>query len=163
MNVNETTQPVVLGDTYHLAWNPAGGVMHHLLSDTVYVKPFESGGTILWLKNLPREIMLFPDVNGNFAVVDPFRETIPLPPFYPEENYTILVKGDDDEIWQAQVKRVLFAKKSVKGYFFLKHRNWIENKLWVRESRSSQMDSINFRSIHGIATEEWQHHVWKES
>ena len=50
--------------------------MHHPLSDTVYVKPFESG-TILGLKDLQREIMLFPDVNGNFAVVDPFRETIP--------------------------------------------------------------------------------------
>lgn len=111
--------------------------------------------------------MLFPDVNENFAVVDPFRETIPLPPVivpvYPEENDMILVKGDDDEIWQAQVKRVLFAEKLVKGYFFVKHHNWNENKLWVRESRSSQMDSINFNSILDIATGEWQHSVWKES
>ena len=166
VNVNGTTQPVVLGDTYQLVWNPAGGVMHHPLSDTVYVKPFESG-TILGLKDLQREIMLFPDVNGNFAVVDPFRETIPLPPVivpvYPEENDMILVKGDDDEIWQAQVKRVLFAEKLVKGYFFVKHHNWNENKLWVRESRSSQMDSINFSSILDIATGEWQHSLWKES
>ena len=166
VDVNETTQPVVLGDTYQLVWNPAGGVLHHPLSDTVYVKPFESG-TILGLKDLQREIMLFPDANGNFAVVDPFRETIPLPPVvvpvYPEENDMILVKGDDDEIWQAQVKRVLFAEKLVKGYFFVKHRNWDENKLWVRESRSSQMDSINFGSILDIATGEWQHGVWKES
>ena len=166
VDVNETTQPVVLGDTYQLVWNPAGGVLHHPLSDTVYVKPFESG-TILGFKDLQREIMLFPDANGNFAVVDPFRETIPLPPVvvpvYPEENDMILVKGDDDEIWQAQVKRVLFAEKLVKGYFFVKHRNWDENKLWVRESRSSQMDSINFRSILDIATGEWQHGVWKES
>ena len=49
VNVNGTTQPVVLGDTYQLVWNPAGGVMHRPLSDTVYVKPFESG-TILGLK-----------------------------------------------------------------------------------------------------------------
>lgn len=111
--------------------------------------------------------MLFPDVNGNFAVVDPFRETIPLPPVivpvYPEENDMILVKGDDDEIWQAQVKHVLFAEKLVKGYFVVKHCSWDENKLWVRESRSSQMDSINFSSILDIATGEWQHSVWKES
>lgn len=40
---------------------------------------------------------------------------------------------------------------------------WNENKLWVRESRSSQMDNINFSSILGIAVGEWQHHVWKES
>lgn len=167
VNVNKNPQPVVLGDTYQLVWNPAGGVMHHPLSDTVYVKPFETG-TILGLKDLQREIMLFPDVNGNFAVVDPFRESIPLPPVivpvYPQENDMILVKGDDDdEIWHAQVKRVLFAEKLVKGYFFIKHRNWNENKLWVRESRSSQMDSINFSSILGIALGEWQHHVWKES
>ena len=166
VSVNGTTQPVVLGDTYQLVWNPAGGVMHHPLSDTVYVKPFESG-TILGLNYLQREVMLLPDVNGNFAVVDPFRETIPLPPVivpvHPEENDMILVKGDDDEIWQAQVKRVLFAEKLVKGYFFVKHHNWNKNKLWVRESRSSQMDSINFSSILDIATGEWQHSVWKES
>ena len=168
INVNENPQPVVLGDTYQLVRNPAaGGVMHHSLSDTVYVKPFETG-TILGLKDLQREITLFPGVNGNFAVVDPFRESIPLPPdivpVYPEENDLILVKGDDDdEIWHAQVKRVLFAEKLVKGYFFIKHQNWNENKLWVRESRSSQMDSINFSSILGIAVGEWQHHAWKES
>ena len=109
--------------------------------------------------------MLFPDENGNFAVVDPFRKSIPLPPVivpvYPEENDMILVKGDDDdEIWHAQV---LFAAKLVKGYFFIKHRNWNENKLSVRESGSSQMDSINFSSILGTAAGEWQHHVWKES
>ena len=96
---------------------------------TVYVKPFESG-TILGLKDLQREMVLFPD---------------------------------DDEIWQAQVKRVLFPEKLVKGYFFLKRHNWNENKLWVRESRSSQMDSINFSSILDIATGEWQHSLWKES
>ena len=40
----------------------------------------------------------------------------------------ILVKGDDDEIWQAQVKHVLFAEKLVKGYFFVKHHNWNEKQ-----------------------------------
>lgn len=137
VNVNKNPQPVVLGDTYQLVWNPAGGIMHHPLSDTVYLKPFETG-TILGLKDIQREIMLFPDVNGSFAVVDPFRESIPLPPVivpvYPEENDMILVKGDDDnDIWHAQVKHVLFAEKLVKGYFFIKHRNWNENKLWVEE------------------------------
>lgn len=35
----------------------------------------------------------------------------------------------------------------------------LTSKLWVRGSRSSQMDSINFSSILGIATGVWQHHV----
>ena len=78
--------------------------MHHPLSDTVYVKPFETG-TILGLKDLQREIMLFPDVNGNGAGVDPFRESVPLPPVivpvYPEVKDMILVKGNNDEIWHA--------------------------------------------------------------
>lgn len=166
VGVNEVPQPVIIGDTYQLVWNPAGGILHHPLSDTPYVKPFESG-TCLGLKDLKREIMLFPDVNGNFAVVDPFRETIPLPPVivpvYPETKDMILVKGHNDDIWHAEVKRVLFAEKKVKGYFFIKHRNWNENKLWIRESRSSQMDNINFSSILDIAAGEWQGQVWKEN
>lgn len=47
-------------------------IVHHPLRDTSYVKPFESGAT-LEVKDLQREIMLFSDVNGNFAIVGPFR------------------------------------------------------------------------------------------
>lgn len=64
----------------------------------------------------------------------------------------ILVKGVDDAIWHAEVRHVLCAIKLV---IFLHLRS----KLWVRGSRSSQMDSINFSSILGIATGVWQHHV----
>ena len=53
-------------------WHPAGGIVHHPLRDTSYVKPFESGAT-LEVKDFQREIMLFSDVNGNFAIVGPFR------------------------------------------------------------------------------------------
>ena len=163
--MNETPQPVVIGDVYQLVWNPAGGIMHHSPSDTPYVKPFESR-TCLGLKDLQREIMLFPDLNGNYAVVDPFRKTIPLPPVivpvYPEVKDMILVKGNKDEIWHAEVKCVLFAEKIVKGYFYIKHRDWNENKLWVRESCSNLMDNINFTSILDIAAGEWQESVWKE-
>ena len=166
VNVNETRQPVIIGDTFQLVWNPAGGILHHPLSDTPYIKPFESG-TCLGLKDLQREIMLFPDVNGNLAVIDPFRKTVPLPPFtvpvYPEVKDMILVKGHNDEIWHAEVMRVLFAEKIVKGYFYIKHRNWNLNKLWIRESRSSQMDNINFSSILDVAAGEWQGNVWKEN
>lgn len=152
-------------DVYHLVWNPASGIMHHSLSDTPYVKPFENC-TCLGLKDLQREIMLFPVVNGNYAVVDPFRKTIPLPPVivpvYPEVKDMILVKGNNDEIWYTEVKRVLFAEKLVKGYFYIKHRDWNENKLWIRESRSNLMDNINFTSILDIAAGEWQGSVWEE-
>lgn len=165
VNVNEIPQPVAMGDTYQLVWNPAGGAMYHPLSDTPYVKPFESN-TCLGLKDIQREIMLFPNVNGNFAVVDPFRNSIPLPavivPAYPEVKDMILVKGHNDDIWHAEVKRVLFGDKIVKGYFYIKHRNWNENKLWIRESRSSQMDNINFNSILDIASGDWQANFWKE-
>lgn len=47
-------------------------IVRHSLRDTSYVKPFESGAT-LEVKDLQREIMLFSDVNGNFAIVGPFR------------------------------------------------------------------------------------------
>ena len=75
VNVN-----VNVNDTYQLVWNPGGGIMHYPLSDTLYVIPFKSG-TIFGIKDLQREIMLFPDVNENFAVVDPFSEPIFLPIF----------------------------------------------------------------------------------
>ena len=124
LNVNETPQPVITGDTYQLVWNPAGGVMHHSLSDTPYIKPFESG-TCLGLKDLQREIMLFPDVNGSFAVVVPYRKTVPLPPVivpvHPQIREMILVKGNNDEIWHAEVRHVLLAENLVKGYFYIKH------------------------------------------
>ena len=91
--------------------------MYHPLSDT-----FESN-TCLELKDIQREIMLFPDVNGNFSVVDPFRNSIPLPavivPAYPEGKDMILVKGHNDDIWHAEVRRVLFGEKILKGYFYI--------------------------------------------
>ena len=166
LNVNEAPHPVIIGDTYQLVWNPAGGNMHHPLSDTPYVKPFESG-TCLGLKDVQREIMLSPDVNGTFAVVDPYRKTVPLPPVivpvYPQIRDMILVKGNNDEVWHAEVRHVLLTEKLVKGYFYIKHPNWNENKFWIRESHSSQMDNINFTSILFIATGEWQGRVWKET
>ena len=145
--------------------NDAGDPIHHPFSDTLCVKTFECG-CCLSLQDIQREIMLFPDGYGNFAVVDPFRKSVPLPPVvvpvYPEVNDMILVKGTNDEIWHAQVKHVLFAQKIVKGYFYVKHRNWSINKLWVRESRSSQMDNINFGSILDIGVGEWHGSTWKE-
>ena len=106
--------------------------------------------------------MLFPDVNGIYAVVDPFRKTIPLPPVYPEVKDMILVKGNNDEIWHADVKRVLFAEKLVKGYFYIKHKDWNENMSWLSESCLNLMENINFTSILDIAAGEWQGSVWKE-
>lgn len=95
--------------------------------------------------------MLFPDVNGTFAVVDPYRKTVPLPPVivpvYPQIRDMILVKGNNDEVWHAEVRHVLLTEKLVTGYFYIKHPNWNENKFWIRESHSSQMDNINFTSI----------------
>lgn len=46
----------------------------------------------------------------------------------------ILVKGNNDEIWYVEVRCVLFVENLVKGYFYIKYRNWNENKLWIRES-----------------------------
>lgn len=134
--------------------------MHDSPIDTPYVNPFE-------LKDLQREIMLFPDVNENYAVVDPFRKTIPLPPVivpvYLNVKDMILFKGNSDEMWHAEAKCVLFAEKLVKGQFCIKHRNWNENKLWIRESRSSLMDNINFASILDIAAGERQGSDWKKN
>ena len=101
LNVNEAPHPVINGDTYQLVWNPAGGIMRHPLSDTPYVKPFESG-TCRGLKEVQREIMLFQDVNGTFAVVDPYRKTVPFPPVivpvYPQIRDMIFVKENNDKV-----------------------------------------------------------------
>lgn len=165
VTVNDDPEHLIFGDTYQIVTNDFGDTIHHPFSDTICVKPFESG-RCFGLQDIQREIMLFPEENGNYSVIDPLRQRIPLPPVivpvYPEVNDMVLIKGLNDEIWYAQVKHVLFAQQIVKGYFYMKHPNWDINKTWVRESHSNQMDSINFGSVLNIASGEWHGNAWKE-
>lgn len=100
-------------------------------------------------------------------MIDPDRTIIRLPsivvPVFPQVGDMALVKGDDNEVWRAEITSVHQETKSVKGYFFIKHRNWNINGLWQRESSRRTLDVIHFRSIVGLAEGEWQGPYWKDS
>ena len=69
----------------------------------------------------------------------------------------VLVKGDD-ELWRADP-----SLRSAKGYFFVKHRNWNNNQLWVRESLARAMDTIQYKSIVGLVEGQWHGSCWKDT
>ena len=106
--------------------------------------------------------MVEPD--GKCAVVDHSRTNIPLLcviiPVYPGDM--ISVKGDQDEIWHAEVWQVDLERKRVKGYFFVKRVHRERNHLWVRKSSSWTMDSINFKSIIDTWQGIWHGPNWQE-
>ena len=54
------------------------------------------------------------------------------------------VQGDDDELWRAEVRGVYHSRKTVRGYFFVKHHHWNENQLWKKVSMTHAMDIIHF-------------------
>ena len=150
--------PFAICDTFQYILDDDGHQMRHQLSDTIYVKPFHTC-TCIGLHDIVRPIMLWLEPDGKCAVVDHSRTTIPLPsvivPVYPQPGDMISVKGDQDEIWHAEVRQVDLELKRVKGYFFVKHVHWERNHLWVRESSSRTMDSIYFRSVIDILPGIW--------
>ena len=63
--------------------------------------------------------MLYPYRPGQFAVIDYVRTAMPLPhilvPVYPQIGDMVLVKGDDDELWRAEIRAVDHRLKTAKG------------------------------------------------
>ena len=158
---------IVIGDRYKSSEGDNGAILRHPLSDSLIVEPCEPNFCVL-LRDITRKVMLFPYRPGKFAVIDPARKTMPLPhvlvPVYPQIGDMVLVKGDDDdELWRAEVRAVDHRLKSTRGYFFVKHRNWNNNQLWVRESLARAMDTILFKSIVGLVEGQWHGSCWKDS
>ena len=85
-----------------------------------------------------------------------------LVPSYPQIGDVVVVKGDDDELWRAEIRAVDNRLKSARGYFFVKHRNWNENQLWIRESTARVMDTILYKSIVGLVEGLWHRSCWKD-
>ena len=85
-----------------------------------------------------------------------------LVPVYPHIGDMVLVKGDDNELWRAEISAVDHRLKSARGYFFMKHRNWNEKQLWIRESTARAMDTILYKSIVGLAEGQWHGSCWKD-
>lgn len=157
--------PFAICDAYHYVLNDDGGQLMHPLGDTIYVKPFETC-TCIGLCDIVRPIMLWVEPDGKCAIVDHCRKTIPVPkivvPVYPQAGGMVSVKGDQDEIWHAEVRQVDHEQKKVKGYFFVKHSRWEHNHLWVRESNSRVMESISFKSIMDVLPGTWVGPNWQE-
>jgi len=150
---------LIMGDSYKVKKDGANNELRHSFSDTCIVEPFETNACV-HLKNVQRKIMLYPVQEGLFAVIDPSRTHIPLPcvlvPVFPQVGDMVLVKGDDDDQhWRAEIRTVDSNLKVACGYFFIKHRLWQHNSLWVRESQGRTMDKIMFKSIIGIAAGHW--------
>lgn len=156
--------PFAICDAYQYILDDEGRQLRHELSDTIYVRPFQTC-TCIGLCDIVRPIMLWLEPDGKCAIVDHSRKTIPLPkiivPVYPQPGDMVSVKGDQDEIWHAEVRQVDHERRRVKGYFFVKHLHWKDNHLWVRESSSRAMDSISYKSIVDILPGIWQGPNWQ--
>ena len=158
---------IAIGDRYKSSEDSNGATLRHPMSDGIIVQPSEANFCFL-LRDINRKVMLYPYRPAQFAVIDPSRTTMPLPhilvPVYPRISDMVLVKGDDDgELWRAEIRAVDHRLKSARGYFFVKHRNWNENQLWIRESIARAMDTILFKSIVGLVEGHWHGSCWKDS
>lgn len=165
IKVKDAYQSLILGVTFELIINPGGGVARHPVSDTLYIQSANSS-ICLGLKDLRREIMLFPDRGTKYAVVDPFREVVHLPkvivPVYPEVGDFVCVTGQDEELWRALVTDVNYRTLTVGGFFYVKHSHFDENNLWIRE-RPQRKETIHFNSIVSIVNGEWVGTAWRDA
>lgn len=165
VKVKDAYQSLVLGVTFELIINPGGKVTRHPVSDTLYIQPANSS-ICLSLKDLRREIMLFPDTGNKYAVVDLFREDVNLPkvtvPVYPEVGDFVSVTGQDEELWRASVTDVNYRALTVGGFFYVKHSHFDDNNLWIRE-RPQRRETIHFNSIVSIVDGEWVGTAWKDA
>lgn len=157
---------IAIGDRYKTSEGDNGAILRHPLSDSLIVQPCEPNFCLL-LTDITRKVMLYPYRLGKFAVIDLAQKTMPLPhvlvPVYPQISDMVLVKGDDVELWRAEVRAVDHRLKSARGHFFVKHRNWNNNQLWVRESLARAMDTILYKSIVGLVEGQWHGSCWKDS
>lgn len=59
------------------------------------------------MPDLSRHSLVLLEPDGKCVIVDHYRKTIPLPkfvaPVYPQLGDMVSVKGDQDEIWHAEV------------------------------------------------------------
>lgn len=53
-------------------------------------------------------------------------------------------------------------KKTVHAYFYVKHNNFITNKLWIKE-KPTRKQVIHWASILAILDGEWNGMHWKEN
>lgn len=166
MKINNAYQSLLIGTTLQLIVNPGGSVARHPVSNVVYVQPAHSCICIS-LNDIRREIMLFPETGNNYAMVDPFRQNVPLPkvivPVYPEVGDLLCVTGeDDDEPWRALVTEVNYRTSTVAGFFCVKHPHYDDNGLWVRE-RTQRKETIHFNSLLSVVDGEWMGSAWREN
>lgn len=166
LEVDNDWKSIVIGRPFELILNTEHGntPVRHPLSDNVIVQP--TPHTICFaVKDILRQVMLFPDATLGLAVVDPMREIVPIPqvlvPVYPESGDFVSVHGDDS-IWTAQVVSVNYNAKTVEAYFYVKHNNYIENKLWVKE-KPSRRQIIQFDSILSVLEGRLMGTSWEES
>ena len=142
-----------------------GSALRHPISDTIIVQA-TNDKICFPVKYILRQVMLFPEGDNQFAVVDPARETIPLPqvmvPVYPEKGDFVSVQGDDGESWTANVIAVNYRRKTVDAYFFVKHNNFLANKLWIKEKPIKKQE-IHWESILGILDGQWIGAHWKQT
>ena len=165
LDVHQQYIPVIMGDFYRTCKDREGIELRHPFGDTLIVEPYGTN-TCLSLSHLDRKIMLYPQQAGQFAIIDQSRSQIHLPevlvPVYVQVGDMVYVRGDDDDLWRAEIRVVNCDQKFALGYFYVKHRLWQQNSLWVRESQARAMDRIVFQSIVGIVNGQWHGISWKD-
>jgi len=98
--------PFAIFDTSQYILDDDGYPLRHHLNDTIYVKSFQTC-TCIGLNHIVKPVMLWVEHDGKCAVGDHSRATSPLPkvivPVFPQPGDMVSVKGDQVEIWHAEV------------------------------------------------------------
>lgn len=79
-------------------------------------------------------------------------------PYYPVVNDMVLVKGDDDDPWRAQVTSYNLRQQVITGQFFIQR----PEGMWIPEN--SRPQNIAFKSILATSSGNWinEYNLWQE-
>lgn len=120
LNNEDNWTSLALLNLFEPILNDDGTISRHPISDTIIVS-VTPRNICLPVKQILRQIMLYPDNDHGFAVVDSAREIAPLPqvvvPLYPESGDFINVQGDSGEMWRANIVSVNLRQKNCSCIF----------------------------------------------
>lgn len=142
-------------DTYNIflkgiQYSPVG---MHTYSDSAIVK-ITRNNIIFLDSQVKRKVMLYPNEDNTFIVIDYQRPHIPLSlqdvaiPQYPEAGDLVTVSGDSGDTWFALIHSVNPSTKTCQVYFYIADES--NHNLYKREHH--RLDTLHWDSILDIKT-----------
>lgn len=83
-------------------------------------------------------------------------------PVYPEVGDFVCVSGEDDDLWRALITEVNSHTLTVGGFFYVKHSNFDDNGLCIRE-RPQRKETIHINSIVSFVDGERVRAAWRDA